>query len=60
VKDERTEKEKKKSAVEKERRSNGRYHVGRISRLFRAGAKPWSRRDVLGLSELTFCINGLD
>ena len=47
-----SQKQKKRSEMEKERRCNERYQVERISRLFRASGKSWSRKDVLGLGEI--------
>jgi hypothetical protein len=55
-----TEEEDKRNAVEKERRDDGRHQVERINRLFRATKTAWSKKDVVGLSELIFRIDGLD
>jgi hypothetical protein len=60
AKGEPSEKQMRRSALEKERRNIARYHAERIGRLFRATAKSWSKRDVLGLCELIFRIDGLD
>ncbi|KAF9644275.1 hypothetical protein BDM02DRAFT_996226 [Thelephora ganbajun] len=47
---EKAEQQLKKNGSEKARRDDERHHVKRISRLFEASKKPWSKRDALGLA----------
>ena len=58
AKDEQSEEKKIKNGTEKERRRAKRYQVERISRLFKVSRVPRARKDVLGLSEIIFRING--
>ena len=55
-----SEKRKKRSGLEKERRDNGRFQVERISRLFRASGHNWAKKDVLSFGELIFRVHGRD
>lgn len=48
----------KKNETEKGRRDSERYHLGRISRLFKRAEQQWSRMEVLGLGESIFLIDG--
>ena len=58
--DERAGKNVKKNEAEKERRSGERYHIARMSRLFRVpvSRQPWSKKDVLSLGKIIFLIDG--
>lgn len=56
---ERPERERKRSETEKARRLNGRYHVQRMSLLFKSG-RTWSKKDLLSLGEIIFRIDGWD
>ena len=60
AKENQSEEKKMKNEMEKERRHTERYQVERISRLFKASRGSRVRRDVLGLSEIIFGINGRD
>ena len=45
--------------AERERRDGERQHLERISRLFKP-RRPWQRKEVLGLGEIIFLIDGRD
>ena len=55
---EQTEGHPKKNELEKARRDSERHHLDRISRLFKATQHQWSKKDVLGLGESIFFIDG--
>ncbi|KAF9783213.1 hypothetical protein BJ322DRAFT_141439 [Thelephora terrestris] len=52
-----TERRRKRNEVEKARRDQERHQVERISRLFRASEKVWSKKDALGLA-IIFLLRG--
>ena len=58
AKDQQSEEKNTKSETEKERRRTERYQIERISRMFKASRRSRVRKDVLGLSEILFRING--
>lgn len=49
--DQQMEERRSKNDVEKARRHTKRFHIERISRLFRASNKRWPKKDVLSLGE---------
>lgn len=52
-----TEKQNKRNQSEKARRGLERSHIERISRLFKAPGRAWSKKDALGLGEMVFFID---
>ena len=56
---EQPEGKRKRSESEKARRISGRYHVQRMSLLFRS-EKTWSKKDLFGFGEIICCIDGWD
>lgn len=55
-----TEKLVKRNQSEKARRGTERSHIERISRLFRAPGRIWSKKDALGLGEMIFLVDECD